>query len=71
MTLTTQETLVKRLVYVMNIHEEINGTTNDAHSDGKNSSEYEDKKPTVRTRPLEKSSPINPNNDLKITENLV
>ena len=34
-------------------------------NDGKNSSENEEKKPTARTRPLEKSYSINPNDDLK------
>ena len=49
----------------MNIQEEIKGTISDARNDGKNSSENEDKKPTARTRPLEKSCPINPDDDLK------
>ena len=52
-------------MYITNIQEEIKGTISDAQKDGKNSSENEDKKPTVRTRPLEKSCPINPNDDLK------
>ena len=64
-TLATQETLVKKLVYITNIQEEIKQTINDTRNDGKNSSEYEDKRPTVRTRPLEKSCPINPNENLK------
>ena len=64
-TLATQETSVKKLVYIMIIQEEIKETVSDARNDGKNSSESEDKKPTVKTRPLEKSCPINPNDDLK------
>ena len=64
-TLATQDTLIKKLVYVTNIQEEIKGTTYDTCNDGKNSSEYEDKKPAARTRPLEKSSPTNPNDKLK------
>ena len=43
-TLTTQETLVKKFVYIMNIQEEIKETISDAQNDGKNSSENEDKK---------------------------
>ena len=65
LTLTTQETLVKNLVYITNIQEESKGITNDAHNDGKNPSEQDDKKPTARTSPLEKSLPINPNDDLR------
>ena len=64
-TLTTQETSVKNLVYIMNIQEESKGITNEAQNDGKNPSEHDDKKPTARTSPLEKSLPINPNDDLK------
>ena len=51
-------------MYITNIQEKIKGTISDARNDGKNSSENEDKKLTVRTRPLEKSCPINPNDDL-------
>ena len=52
-------------MYIANIQEEIKETISDARNDGKNSSENEDKKPTVRTRPLEKSCPTNPNDDLE------
>ena len=64
-TIATQETLVTNLVYITNIQEESKGSTNDARNDGKNSSEKDDKKPTSRTSPLEKSFPVNPNDDLK------
>ena len=57
-TLATQETSVKNLVYIMNIQEESKGITNDARNDGKNPSEQDDKKPTARTSPLEKSLPV-------------
>ena len=56
-TLTTQETLVKNLVYIMNIQEESKGIANDTCHDGKNPSEQDDKKPTARTSHLEKSQP--------------
>ena len=65
LTLATQETSVKTLVYIMNIQEENKGITKDAQNDGKNPSEQDDKKPTMRTSPLEKSLPINRNDDLK------
>ena len=64
-TLTTQETLVKNLVYITNIQEESKGITKDAQNDGKNPSEQDDKKPTARTSPLENSLPINCNDNLK------
>ena len=64
-TLTTQETLVKNLVYIMNIQEENQGTMIDARNDGKNPSKQDDKKPTAKTSPLEKSIPINHNDNLK------
>ena len=44
-TLTTQETLVKNLVYITNIQEEKQGTLKDAGNDGKNPSEQDNKKP--------------------------
>ena len=65
MTLTTQETSVKNLVYITNIQEEKQGTIIDAQNDGKNPSEQDDKKPTAKTGPLEKSVSINHNNNLK------
>ena len=70
-TLATQETLVKNLVYIMNIQEESKGITKDARNDGRNPSEQHDKKPTARTSPLEKSLSVNHNDNLKTTENLV
>ena len=65
LTLATQETSVKNLVYITNIQEESKGITNDTCNDSKNSSEQDNKKPTARTSPLEKSLPIKPNDDLK------
>ena len=56
---------VKTLVYITNIQEESKGITNDAQNDGKNPSEQDDKKPTARTSPSEKSLPINSNDNLK------
>ena len=64
-TLATQETSVKNLVYITNIQEESESITKDKQNDGKNPSEQDDKKPTSRTSPLEKSLPINHNDDLK------
>ena len=58
-TLSTQETSVKILVYIMNIQAERHGIVKDTRNDGKNPSEQVDKKPTVKTSPLEKSLPIN------------
>ena len=65
LTLATQETLVKNLVYITNIQEEKQGTMIDTRNDGKNPSEQDDKKPTVKTSPLEKSISINHNNNFK------
>ena len=65
LTLATQETLVKNLVYIMNIQEEKQGTMIDARNDGKNPSKQDDKKPTAKTSPLEKSISINRNNNFK------
>ena len=64
-TLTTQETLVKNLVYITNIQEEKQGIMIDARNDGKNPSKQDDKKPTAKTSPLEKSIPVNCNDNLK------
>ena len=64
-TLTTQETLVKNLVYITNIQAERQGTIKDAQNDVKNPSEQVDKKPTAKTSPLEKSLPVSHNDDLK------
>ena len=64
-TLATQETLVKNLVYITNIQEEKPGTMKDAQNNGKNPSEQDDKKPTAKTSPLEKSISVNSNDNLK------
>ena len=64
-TLATQETSVKNLVCIKNIQAERQGIVKDTCNDGKNPSEKDDKKPTVKTSPSEKSPPINPNDDLK------
>ena len=64
-TLATQENLVKNLVCITNIQEERQGIMEDAQNDGKNPSKQDDMKPTARTSPLEKSLPINCNNNLK------
>ena len=65
LTLVTQETLVRYLVYITNIKAERQGIINDAQNDGKTPSEQVDKNPTVKTSPLEKSLPIHCNDDLK------
>ena len=64
-TLATQETWVKNLVYITNILQESKEITNGARNDGKNPSKNEDKKPAASSIPLEKSLPINTNDDLK------
>ena len=64
-TLATQETLVKNLVYITNIQEEKQGIMIDARNDGKNPSKQDDKKPTAKTSPLEKSILVNCNDNLK------
>ena len=64
-TLTTQETSVKNLVYIMNIQEENESITRNAQNNGKNPSKQDDKKPSARTSPLEKSLPVNRNDNLK------
>ena len=64
-TLATQETSVKNLVYIMNIQAERQGIIKDTQNDGKNPSEQVDKKPTAKSSPLEKSLPVNCNDDLK------
>ena len=65
LTLATQETSVKNLVYIMNIQAERQGIIKDARNDGKNPSEQVDKKPTAKSSPLEKSLPVNHSDDLK------
>ena len=65
LTVAAQETLVKNLVYIMNIQEEKQGIMKDAWNDGKNPSEQDNKKPTAKTSPLEKSLPINCIDNLK------
>ena len=64
-TLATQETSVKKLVFITNIQAERQGSIKDTHNDSKNPREQIDKKPTPKTSPLEKSLPINHNDDLK------
>ena len=64
-TLATQETLVKNLVYIMNIQEEKQGIMKDAQNDGKNPNKQDDKKPTAETRQIVNSLPINHNDNLK------
>ena len=64
-TLATQETSVKNLVYITNILEGKTGTTNNAQDNSKNPSEQDDKKPTLKTSPSEKSISINSNDNLK------
>ena len=49
----------------MNIQEESENITKDVRNDGRNPSKQDDKKPTARTSPLEKTLPINHNDDLK------
>ena len=61
LTLTTQETLVKNLVYIMSIQEGKLDTMKNARDTGKNSSEQDNKK----ISPLEKSDSINSNANLK------
>ena len=64
LTLPTQEISAKNLVYIVNIQEERQGIMKDTQNDGKNPSEQDDKKPTVRTSPLRKSLSINHNDNL-------
>ena len=64
LTLATQETSVKNLVYITNIQEGKQGTMIDTRNDGKNPSEQDNKKPTVKTSPVEKSIPVNCNDNL-------
>ena len=61
----TQETSVRNLVYITNIQEEKQGTMTDTQNDGKNPNEQDNKKPTVKTSPLEKSVSVNSNDNLK------
>ena len=65
LTLATQETLVKNLVYITNIQEGKLDTTKNAQDNSKNPSKQDDKKPTVKTSPLEKSNSVNNNDNLK------
>ena len=65
LTLATQETSVKKLVYIMNIQEGKLGTMKNARDNSKNPSKQNNKKPTVKTSPLEKSVSINSNDNLK------
>ena len=63
--LTTQESLARNLVYIMNIQDESKCITKDTRNDGMNPTEQDDKKPTARTSPLEKCLLVNRNEDLK------
>ena len=65
LTLATQETPVKNLVYITNIQAERQGIIKDAQNDDKNPSEQVDEKPIVKSSPLEKSLPVNRNDDSK------
>ena len=60
-TLATQETLVKNLVYIMNIQDRKLGTMKNTQDNSKTPSEQDDKKPTAKTSPLEKSVSVNSN----------
>ena len=71
LTLATQETSGKYLVYIMNIQAETQGIEKDACNDGKNPSKQVDKKATAKTSPFEKSLPVNHNDNIKTMENLV
>ena len=64
-TLTTQDTLVKNLVYVTNIQEGKLDTTKNTQDNSKNPSEQDDKKPPAKTSPLEESNSVNSNDNLK------
>ena len=61
LTLATQETSVKNLVYITNIQEGKLGTTKNTRDTDKNPSEQDDKK----ISPLEKSNSVNSNDNLK------
>ena len=65
LTLATQETLLKNLVYIMNIQERILGTMKNTQNNDKNPSEQDDKEPTAKTSHLEKSVSVNSNDNLK------
>ena len=56
---------MKNLVYITNIQVERQGNVKDTRNDGKNPSEKDDKKPTAKTSPVEKSPPVSHNDDLK------
>ena len=60
LTLATQETLAKNLVYIMNIPEGKLGTTKDVRDSSKNPDEQDDK----QNSPLEKSDPLTSNDNL-------
>ena len=65
LTLATQETLVKNLVYITNIQEGKLDTMKNAPDNSKNPSKQDNKKPTVMTSPSEKSDSINSNDKLQ------
>ena len=67
-TLTTQETSLKKSVYITNIKKQTNETLSDPRDFGTKSNKEEgpeDKKPPVKNRPLERSPSINPKDDLE------
>ena len=60
LTLATQETLAKNLVYIMNIPEDKLGTTKNVQDSSKNPGKQDDKK----CSPLEKYDPVTSNDNL-------
>ena len=65
LTLATQETLVKNLMYITNIPEGKLGTTKNVRDSSKNPGEQDDK----QYSPLEKSDPIMEKEDLEYAGN--
>ena len=66
-TLTTQETSLKKSVYITNIKKQTDETLSDPQDFGTKVNKEEgpeDKKPPTKNRPLERSSSINSNDDL-------
>ena len=64
-TLATQETSVNNLAYITNIQEGKLGTMKNAQDNSKNPSKQDNKKPTAKTSPLEKSISVDSNGNLK------
>ena len=65
--LATQETSLKKSVYITNLKKQTEETPNDSQNNRTKLNEEEDqrKKPPAKDRPLERSSSINSNNDLE------